>query len=511
MRIAEYYAQGQFSLAINGYWGPMISWVMVPALWLGLPPLVSLRIACATAAVAFLIGALRIFHATELKRHETIVAGCITLLFAVNWSVVGSTPDLLVGGLLLCGIAEWLTPNPTGSDAHPVRSGLLFGLAYLAKAVALPMSVGLLLVLSTLRVVTGAAPCRNAIRSIGLAALGIAIVSVPWITAISAHYGYLTFSTSARINHALIGPRNMPHPSFQTFNVPDEGRITSWEDPSQLNYQDWSPFDSASSFRHQLQHITNNALFISQELSGFDIIGLGLVAAILGFIMHLPWSTGFSRQPWRLIAPVLLICVGIYLPVYGMDTRYYLHCYPLLLAASLCFLRDGISLQRPPLSSFNSRRRHRLGLIALALVIVLAIPGTGRRAVRATIAGMTDPSYSVARALSASLGAIPFGAVASVETSADLPNFRVGSPAAVSELVGLYAAFLSNRPYYGARTDLTDINEIFESGAEVVVVPLKSYMDLVMSDNARFKSLPFDASILGATTSAVRAYQVLPK
>ena len=41
MRIAGYYANGQTELAVTGYWGPLLSWLMVPLLKVGAPPLVA--------------------------------------------------------------------------------------------------------------------------------------------------------------------------------------------------------------------------------------------------------------------------------------------------------------------------------------------------------------------------------------------------------------------------------------------------------------------------------------
>ena len=35
MRIAEYWAAGNFELAVTGYWGPLLSLLMVPFLYLG--------------------------------------------------------------------------------------------------------------------------------------------------------------------------------------------------------------------------------------------------------------------------------------------------------------------------------------------------------------------------------------------------------------------------------------------------------------------------------------------
>jgi len=35
LSIAEKYIRGDFSNAINGYWGPLLSWLLVPLLYIG--------------------------------------------------------------------------------------------------------------------------------------------------------------------------------------------------------------------------------------------------------------------------------------------------------------------------------------------------------------------------------------------------------------------------------------------------------------------------------------------
>jgi hypothetical protein len=35
--IAEKYARGDFIHAVNAYWAPLLSWLLAPLLWLGLP------------------------------------------------------------------------------------------------------------------------------------------------------------------------------------------------------------------------------------------------------------------------------------------------------------------------------------------------------------------------------------------------------------------------------------------------------------------------------------------
>jgi hypothetical protein len=504
-----YYASGRFDLAINGYWGPMISWIMVPALWAGLTALVAFRIACALSAVIFLAGSLRVFDAVGLGPRDTVVASCIVILFTVYWSVTAVSPDLLVNGLLLCGLADLLTAEPTGTGAHPVRAGFLFGLSYLAKAIGLPTSLGFILILQLLRAITGASRWRTAISAVGLTVTPLAIVSLPWIVILSTHYGKPTFSTSAAISYTLVGPdADLSVPSFRDFNVPEEGRITSWEEPSKLHYQSWSPFESARAFHHQMDNIARNALYITQELSGFDVIGLGLSSAIIGFFVCPWWNRIFSQDRWRLSAPIILVDCGLYLPVYGMDTRYYVLSFPFLLISSLCLLRCFVAYCIHTDPVVNAGKRRVLESIALGLVIVLALPTTGRRAARATLAGQTEPSFLIAQRLASSLRSAPDGAVASAATSTER-SYKTGTRA-VTTNVGLFAAFLAGRAFYGAPSDLQNADQVLASGATIFVVPRQSPVDLALRADGRLIAIPFEPETGDREAlSTIRAYRVV--
>src|ERR1041385_9192010 len=54
MRIASYYAAGRTDLAISGYWGPLLSWLLVPWLKAGVSPVIAARIVMALSETYFL-------------------------------------------------------------------------------------------------------------------------------------------------------------------------------------------------------------------------------------------------------------------------------------------------------------------------------------------------------------------------------------------------------------------------------------------------------------------------
>jgi hypothetical protein len=83
--------------------------------------------------------------------------------------------------------------------------------------------------------------------------LGFLLVAAPWVVTLSLKYQGFTFSTSAKISHAIAGPHGKPGAHPQVFHIPEPGRIWWWEDPSPNFYQDlyWSPLESLTYAKHQ--------------------------------------------------------------------------------------------------------------------------------------------------------------------------------------------------------------------------------------------------------------------
>ncbi len=355
LRIAEYYASGQWPLAVTGYWGPLLSWLMVPWLKVGVAPLIAARVVMALSAVVFLCGALAVFRAFRLPRVAYLTGAWLALGWSVFWSVRNITPDLLLAGLVALAVSTTMRGLVWGRPRTLWAAGGWWGLAYLAKAVALPLTVlaGTALAILVVRRVAHARPAGRApvLNRLAIAWLGCALVAGPWIGALSWHYGKFTFSTTGPIAHALAGPDPAAryHPAMVTLHQPEPGRVTQWEEPSRMAYRLWSPFASRDNFVHQLGVVGGNlgmcwewlspwgTWFSPADLpawrrwlSTFDLLGLSAAAVILAgchLVKH-----GKRRERWAL-AVVPVACLGaLYLPfwVQAEDQRYFYPAFPFL-------------------------------------------------------------------------------------------------------------------------------------------------------------------------------------
>src|SRR5262249_11124407 len=157
------------------------------------------------------------------------------------------------------------------------------------------------------------------------------------------------------------------HPDHLHFYKPEPGRITTSEDPTNLPYNYWSPFENRAYAVHQAKLIHRNAHTIVQYLKTFDWLGLGLISAIFGYLLGTPWRKSIQDEPWRL-SFIPIASVGfIYLPVYAghlytSDVRYYWVAFPFLIAASFGFVLH--------VSGAISKSKHRPVQCALGLALV---------------------------------------------------------------------------------------------------------------------------------------------
>jgi hypothetical protein len=336
MRIAQYYANGQTDLMISGYWSPLLSWLIVPWLFVFDDSLLAARAAMAISAVVFLLGGFCVLRAAQLPAAALMLGTWIISLLGVAWSVARITPDLLMAGLICCGTSRLLSDRWVATTGTAFGAGLVLGASYLAKAVALPMSVLIIIAVAGTNIVVCWSNLRQAVRATVITMAGFLIVAGPWIGILSYKYGHPVFSTSGPISHAIVGPADMDlfHPTFRIFHKPETGRITSWEDPTGLPYKYWSPLENVTYAVHQMKVIYHNANLIIGHLKTFDWLGLGLVSTIFGFLFGTPWRKSLQEERWRWsFIPIVSLAI-LYLPVYAEVARYYWVALPFLIAAS---------------------------------------------------------------------------------------------------------------------------------------------------------------------------------
>jgi len=432
LQIARHIVDGRFDLAVNGYWGPLLSWLMAPFLAFGVDRLIAARVVLVISALLFLLGAMCLFRALGFRGLTFACLSFLTAAASISWSVDAITPDLLGAGIMLFACSKTFSADWTESRALQVASGLAWGIGYMAKAIVLPIGIAVTIAAGLLAALAGQR--RQALRAAAVSLLLIALTSGPWITILSLKYRKPTFSTVGPIAHALIGPRdiNRRNPLVLGFRTPERGRLIVSEDPTVIPFRDWSPFASRQNMHDQLEVCRRNLRAIVSHVEAFDRFHLGFWALVAVAVVLLLRPRLALRYRWLLVPIPVAAAMLLYMPVWANDARYYYFAYPLAAAAAAGVVS--------PLS------RWRPAAVVSMAVIVLSFLFPIRDSVRVAASGVENRAVAVARLVTGRLVHLdrvgPVGGIGDVDGS----------------MAGLYIAFFLDQPWVGDEPQLSTLD-----------------------------------------------------
>ena len=464
VRLGMYFARADWGLAISAYWSPLFSWAMVPLLKLGAAPVLAGRIVAAISATLFLVATLLLWLKLSLSLEWIALGLWIVACRSGSWTFWEVTPDFLMTGLFCIALSCLIDKRWIESRRLQILSGLLLGMAYLAKAVALPAAAILLSCIAMYWWWELKKTFVILAKAVAISAGVLAIVALPWVAVLSHNYGYLTFSTAGSDNYAVHAPgfglESLP--VSRQYYVPRAGRITTWEQPDELPFPSWSAFSSKENFRHELETIGTHARKIEWVVFEFDKWRLGFFSAIVGLFLLGIHRGATSGRRWLLGIPIAILYSAFFLPVGLIVYRYFYPAYVLLFASAIG-VAEWLGSKWGSFSRITTRLLIAVVLISFAIPPVtdlLSLPKWYER-----VSPINEPV--AARIVAAGLA---------------------GPVAGAGEQRPMILGFYLGQPYYGHK-DRPSIDEMLSSGARLLVVDRGSELAQALRQDSRVRNL----------------------
>ena len=374
MSIGEIYASGNFNYAINGYWGPMFSWMLTPFLIYKSTPQFALY---STKILALIIGFFTMvgvrFLSYRFDMGENIrFALLFSFIFIILYFALRFNPvDLLLACFLIYYLYFIFNPNYYQQWYSGMICGLLGALAFLTKSFALPFFIIHFILFNRLHYLENLEVKRGVLKNLFMGFVIFFIISGFWSGIISEKYNYLTFGTSDKYNFDENGPvqQQMGSPIWHGFLKPsNEMAVSAWEDPTYLSLLSWSPLDSWINFNYELSVIQNNIMKTLGFLNELTIVSLLILLSY--FILLIRPFNKLISSDIMIIYPLLTIIlyIAIYIPIF-VEFRYFFIVYFLLI------LMGGYLLQQLFNHQFFTRTM-KYALLSLFIISLLFIPAT---------------------------------------------------------------------------------------------------------------------------------------
>ena len=257
--IASAYRRGDWLAAINGYWSPLYSWLLLVLKQIFRPSaywestflhllnflLFLLALSCFEFFFGRFLSLLRVWFPVvpmeeDIPEWAWWVMGYAAFLLAALRLITlkNNTPDMALAAwlFLATGLLIQIALNEGRIFLYHAAFGIVLGAAYLTKSVMFPLSF--------LYICAGAS-ARAGVRKPdwrGLVALfTFVLVSLPFITALSVKEGHFTFGETGRTAYfdQVTGPSNESKPLHPMRKLSDQPSLYEYADSLRSTFPPW--------------------------------------------------------------------------------------------------------------------------------------------------------------------------------------------------------------------------------------------------------------------------------
>lgn len=378
LRLAGYVAEGNFQQSVTRAWSPLFIWLIAPFLYAGVDGLFAARLTIALCGAGLLLSGWFLSLRFDLSKDLRFIALVMASLLVSFWSIQNIGADLLVAAILLYYVYLVTDPHIFNTKRTAFYAGIVGGFSYLTHHYAMPFFLIHFPMVLFLRGYTDrdkrGIQWRKILMSWVAGTAGFLLIVSVWVGTVSMKYGQLTISSKGPIAHAAVGPKSKGHPFFSggLYKPRYEYAIHVTEDPSEVKFKTWSPFESKEYFVYQLKLIKENAAsilnhFVSKSPFFTYAFVIGTLTIIpIAFLLNVLNDKKRFLYAWVIIT-FSVYCSG-FLVIMARSPRRFYALMLLFLFLSLHFLEELSNA----LSFIVSGRRKKILSSYLLIIIVMA-------------------------------------------------------------------------------------------------------------------------------------------
>jgi hypothetical protein len=326
---ARQYASGNYHVALNGCWSPLISWLLTPFIKLGFDPVICCKYINGALGLFCMISFNTLSYKINISQQyrQLLLLYYPVLFLSFAFNLLG--PDVLQLFILSVYLNIICSKKIVNSKIHLVFAGIAGAMAYYAKAYnffffILHISIVLFIVLKNIDPINYK---RLLISKLSIVLTAFLLCTVPYIILLSNKYQKFTISSASAItiNKSL-------EPGFtdgKKLIVPprDHNAISIADDPTFFQKNYITPFTSTHYFLKQIKITVANIIEYFKLLN--DISFLAITISLFFLILVVAGLLKVNETINQLLLTTLLLYPCGYLLI-AIEWRY-IWLIPLLL------------------------------------------------------------------------------------------------------------------------------------------------------------------------------------
>ncbi len=334
INIAKKYLTGNLKLAVNGYWSPLISFLLIPFLVVFKEGVISFKI------LSYFIGLFSIYSFDRFLKKSGLKSNYkkIFLIFIVpilttHFTLITITSDFITTTFFLFLLSFLVDENLFNNKYSFILLGFVGFLTYLAKTYGFFFFLGLLIILFFINLIKK--NFKN-LKYLLLSGIVFIILSSIWIFIVSAKYGYSTVGTTGKFNYTVLTIDTLKLKEIYTHPLPPPDSLSTsfWDDPSYVKHPEINIKMIIENLNYYLKIVSERTLRTLKLLLSFSLfLPLFFILSIYLFIKKK------KRKNLLLIFSASILSFIGYLPV-EIERRYIFINFYLIVSLYLIVLEN---------------------------------------------------------------------------------------------------------------------------------------------------------------------------
>ena len=357
--IAHKYAAGHFHDAINSFWSPLISWLMVPLILFGMDPLVAFKVVGLVTGIFgfFVLKGLLLDFSIPESDIPVLLLGLIPAFYA--FTLITMNPDFLLAVILLFYVRLVISENYGKKITDGLVCGFLGVVAYFAKGFAFPFFITHFIIINLCRYFSTveATVRKNILSCLIIGLVTFAFLSSPWIYLISAKFGKLTFNNAGSYNFKLVMDHGRNPMEYIGFTAPpDPISVSIFDSPDILSAVSHLGGQESIDIAQSIAIVGHNIIHTVDIYQAGSIFSTTIIIFSVLFLMGLSKREVLGNKVSLALVTIVLYTAG-YLPILVNKRYFYLSIFLIfVLGVSLIYRHD-----------FLVRGRKNVALVCLCI------------------------------------------------------------------------------------------------------------------------------------------------
>lgn len=340
MEVAHHYLKGEWKLAVNGFWNPLHSWLVLPLLKLGLNDWAAFKISNLLFSLGSLWALFSLLNKFSLQEWLKTAIQFASVILLLHYCYFELAADALLVFLLLVYFNLIKQNDFFESIPKNLLAGFIGALLYLAKSYGFPFFIFHFIVIHLFLNNNRA----NAIKQLAAGFFVFFLFTFPWLAALHWKYGEWMIAFGKFNAHWNFTGEPLPGPVIQP--PPHEGSSSVWEDPWHVRKDNLSSVPFMTVALHQVRVILFN---FQQWLK--SIHDLSFLAPAILFITGFMYFK-YKTKEWMYLLIGMLALPSGYLLLH-IETRF-------IWATSFMFFIAGVLLMQQLVTKSTIKKWQRL-------------------------------------------------------------------------------------------------------------------------------------------------------